>query len=202
SIELAHEIRDPLKALYLRHSLGATYAYSRNVDKAISLFEQISFIEYRPRGNVPTRQAYALAFQKLASLYKVEILHAGLKTPEAGEWSKRLERVQIQQSKHQHQDMPLNMVGSDINVAAIYLALFYRLLGRKKEADPLLRTLIMDSLAILSDDDAQNDEYALDNLLCLLIAADDIENARALSQSMRKLDVHALISTPVDSPVL
>lgn len=202
SIDLAHDIRDPLKAMYLRHSLGTTYAYSRDVKAAIQLFEEVSFIEYRPRGNVPTRQAYALAFQKLASLYKEEVLHAGLKTPEADVWIKKLERVQIQQSKHQNQDMPLNMVGSDINVAAIYLGLFYRLLGRKEEADPLLRKLIIDSLEILSDDDAQNDEYALDNLLSLLIAADDIENARALSQSMRKLDPQLLTYSPTESPVL
>ncbi|KAH7122968.1 hypothetical protein EDB81DRAFT_665478 [Dactylonectria macrodidyma] len=203
SIELAREvIRDPLKAMYLRHSLGTTHAYSRDIKKAIELFEGVAFIEYRPRGNVPTRQAYALAFQKLALLYKEEVLHAGLKTPEARVWIKKLERVQIQQSKHQNQDMPLNMVGSDINVAAIYLALFYRLLGRKEEADGMLRKLIIDSLNILSDDDAQNDEYALDNLLSLLIAADDIENARALSQSMRKLDPQVLATSPIDSPVL
>ncbi|KAI5460361.1 hypothetical protein BGZ63DRAFT_246396 [Mariannaea sp. PMI_226] len=201
SIELAHENRDPLKALYLRYSLGATYVYSRDIESAISLFEQISFLEYRPRGNVPTRQAYAMAFQKLAGLYKQKVLYAGYQTAEAAEWIKKLERVQIQQSKHHNQDMPLNMVGSDINVAAIYLALFYRLLGRKEEAYPLLSILVMDSLSILSDDDAQNDEYALENLLCLLIAADDIEDARALSQSMRKIDVHLALSN-TSSPIL
>ncbi|KAJ3509692.1 hypothetical protein NM208_g15637 [Fusarium decemcellulare] len=97
--------------------------------------------------------------------------------------------------------MPISMVGSDVNVAAIYLALFNRLLGRKSDADRDLCRLINDSLDILSDDDVQNDEYALDNLLRLFIAADDMENALSLSQSMRKIDPKALASTPADSPM-
>ena len=201
AIEAAHALRDPLKVLYLRLSLGTTFAYSRNTDAAIGLFEEISFDEYRPRGNVPTRQGYALSFQKLAGLYKEKILHAGLQSAEAKDWIENLEKVEEKQSSHQNQDMPLNMVGSDVNVAAIYLALFYRLLGRKDEANATLKALIMDSLDILSDDDMQNDEYALDNLLCLLIAANDIDNAKALSQSMRKLNPLAT-ATPSDSPVL
>lgn len=202
AIEVADATPDPLRALYLRLSLGASYTYSRDIVSAIDLLERITSSGYRPRGNVPTRQAYALAFQKLASLYREQALHAGLETPQAKAWIGELERVQSLQSKHQNQDMPLNMVGSDINVAAIYLALFYRLLDRKSDADALLRTMILDSLAILSDDDSQNDEYALDNLLRLFIAAADIENARGLSQSMRKIDTAALLATPVDSPIL
>lgn len=201
AIEAAHALRDPLKVLYLRLSLGATLMYSRNADAAIGLFEEISFDEYRPRGNVPTRQGYAISFQKLAGLFKEKILHAGLQSTEAKDWIENLERVEEKQSSHQNQDMPLNMVGSDINAAAIYLALFYRLLGRTEEARATLKALIMDSLDILSDDDMQNDEYALDNLLCLLIAANDIDNARALSQSMRKLNPLAA-PTPSDSPII
>ncbi|CAM1503610.1 Fc.00g012010.m01.CDS01 [Cosmosporella sp. VM-42] len=201
AITTAHAIRDPLKVLYLRLSLGATFAYSRDVNSAIALFDEISFEEYRPRGNVPTRQAYSISFQKLAGLYKEKVLHAGLETPEANEWIAELERVQEKQSNHQNQDMPLNMVGSDVNIGSIYLSLFYRLLGRKEEATPLLKALIMDSFDILSDDDLQNDEYALDNLLCILIAANDIENARALSQSMRRVNTMAPYTTPSDSPI-
>ncbi|KAF4459882.1 Vegetative incompatibility HET-E-1 [Fusarium albosuccineum] len=202
TIDVATQTRDPLKALYLRLALGATYTYCRDIDNAIALFERITQLGYRPRGNVPTRQAYALAFQRLATLYKERVLHAGLKTPEADGWLKELKSVKDQQSKHHNQDMPISMVGSDVNVAAIYLALFNRLLGHKSDADRDLCRLINDSLDILSDDDVQNDEYALDNLLRLFIAADDMENALALSQSMRKIDPKALASTPADSPVL
>ncbi|KAM6536314.1 hypothetical protein FALCPG4_002323 [Fusarium falciforme] len=202
TIEVATATRDPLKALYLRLALGATYTYNREIDAAINLFERITQLGYRPRGNVPTRQAYALAFQRLATLYKERILHAGLKTPEANGWLEELKSVKDQQSKHQNQDMPISMVGSDVNVAAIYLALFNRLLGNTTGADRDLRQLINDSIDILSDDDVQNDEYALDNLLRLFIAADDMENALALSQSMRRVDPKALTSTPSDSPVV
>ncbi|KAF4982107.1 hypothetical protein FZEAL_2213 [Fusarium zealandicum] len=202
TISVATTTRDPLKALYLRLSLGATHTYDRDIDSAIDLFEQITQLGYRPRGNVPTRQAYALAFQKLAALYKEKILHAGLDTAEAKEWLAYLEKVKNLQSKHHNQDMPINMVGSDVNVAVIYLALFRRLLGHSSDADRDLRKLINDSLEILDDDDAQNDEYALDNLLRLFIAANDVENALALCQSMRRIDPKALASTPTDSPVL
>ncbi|UZP45329.1 hypothetical protein NXS19_013141 [Fusarium pseudograminearum] len=98
--------------------------------------------------------------------------------------------------------MPIEMVGSDVNIAAIYMILFNRLLERSSSTDRDLRKLINDSLDILSDDDVSNDEYALDNLLGLFIAADDIENAMALSQSMRKVDPKILASTPEDSPIL
>ncbi|KAF4446191.1 Vegetative incompatibility protein HET-E-1 [Fusarium austroafricanum] len=202
TIDVATLIRDPLKALYLRLSLGTTYTYSRDIDDAQDLFEGITQLGYRPRGNVPTRQAYALAFQKLASLYKERILHAGLNTPEANTWLEDLEKVKQKQSRHQNFDMPIEMVGSDVNIAAIYMILFNRLLGRSSNTDRDLRQLINDSLDILSDDDVQNDEYALDNLLGLFIAADDIDNALALSQSMRKVDPRVLASTPEDSPVL
>ncbi|KAM0288554.1 hypothetical protein ACHAO9_006918 [Fusarium lateritium] len=202
TIDVATATRDPLKALYLRLSLGATYTYSRDIDAALDLFEGITQLGYRPRGNVPTRQAYALAFQKLASLYKERVLHAGLKTPEADSWLEDLEKIKQKQNRHQNLDMPIEMVGSDVNTAAIYMILFNRLLGRSSSTDRDLRQLINDSLDILSDDDVQNDEYALDNLLGLFIAADDIENALALSQSMRKVDPKILTSTPNDSPVL
>ncbi|EXK44377.1 hypothetical protein FOXG_04094 [Fusarium oxysporum f. sp. lycopersici 4287] len=202
TIEVATATRDPLKALYLRLALGATYTYSRDIDSALDLFESITQLGYRPRGNVPTRQAYALAFQKLASLYKERILHAGLRTPEADTWLEDLEKIKQKQSRHQNHDMPIEMVGSDVNIAAIYMILFNRLLGRSSSTDRDLRQLINDSLDILSDDDVQNDEYALDNLLGLFIAADDIENALALSQSMRKVDPKVFTSTPEDSPVL
>ncbi|CAF3523322.1 unnamed protein product [Fusarium graminearum] len=202
TIDVATVSRLPLKALYLRLSLGATYTYSRDIEAALDLFEGITQLGYRPRGNVPTRQAYALAFQKLASLYKERILHAGLRTAEAEEWLKELEKIKHKQNRHQNHDMPIEMVGSDVNIAAIYMILFNRLLERSSSTDRDLRKLINDSLDILSDDDVSNDEYALDNLLGLFIAADDIENAMALSQSMRKVDPKILASTPEDSPIL
>ncbi|KAF5020614.1 hypothetical protein F66182_7363 [Fusarium sp. NRRL 66182] len=202
TIEVANANRDNLKALYLRLSLGAAYTYGRDIDAALEHFENITQLGYRPRGNVPTRQAYALAFQKLAALYKERVLHAGLDTPEADGWLEDLQKIKEKQSRHQNHDMPIEMVGSDVNIAAIYLVLFNRLLGRSTSTERDLRQLINDSLDILSDDDVQNDEYALDNLLGLFIAADDMENARSLAQSMRQVDPSILNSTPDDSPVL
>lgn len=202
SIETAHTIRDPTAMLYLRLAFGTTCAYNLDLDDAIAIFGKISLVEYRPRGSVPTRQGHALSFQKLAALYKQKILATGLNTPEAKEWIKKLEHVQEKQSKHQNQDMPPDMFGSDVNVASIYLALFYRLLGRKDEANSMLSKLVLNSLDILTDDNPRNDEYALDNLLRVFVAADDTTNALALAQSMRRINPHAILKTPTESPIL
>lgn len=206
SLEVANTVRDTLAILYLRLSLGATYAYSRNRDAAIGVFEDISLHEYRPKGNIPTRQGHALSFQKLAVLYKEKVLlDGGLKAPEASSWIQKLEHIQQKQDKYQNQDLPSGLIGSDFNLSAIYLALFYRVLGsRTAESTALLSALIKESLDTLSDEDPNNDEFALDNLLCILIAANDIENARALSQSMRKVNPNAasIATTPAESPTL
>lgn len=113
----------------------------------------------------------------------------------------RLEAVQKKQVEHRNLDMPADMLGSDVNVASIYLACFYGLLGREAEARALLRGLIRDSLAILSDSEPQNDVFALDNLLRIFITASDVANAQALARSMRKVNPEASISTPGDSPL-
>jgi tetratricopeptide (TPR) repeat protein len=202
AIDAAHARRDALKELYLRLALGTTLIHSRKaVDEAIQVFEQISLVEYRPRGNFPTRQAHAVSFQRLASLYKNMVLRAGIRSPEADRWIQRLETVQAKQGAHQNLEMPASMLGSDVNAAAIYLALFYRVRGRTAESEALLSALIVESCEILEDEDLRNDEFALENLLKLFVAAGDEENARALAVSMRKLSPEASISTLGDSPV-
>lgn len=200
-IDVADTWRDPLKALYLRIVYGTTLMYARRLEEALRIFEKISLEEYRPRGNVATRQAHALSFQRLATLYRGKVLHAGVSSAVAQDWVRKLEAVQAKQSAHENQDMPANMLGSDVNVAAIYLGRFYRLCGREKEAERLLAALIVDSCEILEDEDLRNDEYALENLLRLFAAADDVVNAEALAVSMRQLDPNASIQTPLDSPV-
>ena len=193
--------RDPLRSLFLRLSLGALCTYARRTDDAIGIYENISLLEYRPRGNVPTRQGHAISFQKLASLYKQKVLQAGLKTADGEDWLEKLEDISEKQGEHQNLDMPPSMLGSDVNVASIFLSLFYRLLGRQHEANVLLKALVMDSLDLLSDADPQNDAFALDNLVRIFLAADDEVNARALAHSMRRVNPLASMSTPADSPV-
>jgi tetratricopeptide (TPR) repeat protein len=200
-ISVAHSVRDALKELYLRLALGSTYIYGHDTEEALKVFEQISLVEYRPRGNVATRQAHANSFQKLAGIYKQKVLHAGITSVAADEWIRRLEEIQTKQSAHENQDLPTSMLGSDVNVAAIFLARFYRLRGRKAEAERLLAALIVDSCEILEDEELKNDEYALENLLRLFTAADEVTDAKALAVSMRRLDPDASIHTPLDSPV-
>lgn len=203
AIAAAHDLRDPVVILYLRLAYGTTCAYNYQLDNAIDIFEQISLVEYRARGNFLVRRGHAISFQHLASLYKQQLLHAGLNTPEAAEWLERLEVVQKKQSDHRNIDTPANMKGSDVNTAAIYLGLFYRLQGKVAEAKQMLSGLVQDSMDLLSDTEPLNDEFALDNLLWALLAANDENHATALAHSMRKVDPNAsLVSTQSESPVL
>ncbi|PTB65785.1 hypothetical protein BBK36DRAFT_1141724 [Trichoderma citrinoviride] len=206
AIETAHTIRNQMGVLYLRLAYGNTCAYNRDLDASIAIFEQISLIEYRPRGNVPTRHGHATSFQKLSALYKQKILQVELTSPEAAQWLDKLEQVQEKQSRHQNLDIPADKYGSDVNIASIYLALFHRLLKNELRARQLLGSLVINSLDILLDDEPRNDRYAADNLLQAFIAADDAENALALARSMRKVNRAAAAAatattTPLSSPV-
>ncbi|KAL7945000.1 hypothetical protein V8C42DRAFT_324282 [Trichoderma barbatum] len=201
AIETAHTIRNQMGVLYLRLAYGNTCAYNRDLDTSIEIFEQISLIEYRPRGNVPTRHGHATSFQKLSALYKQKILQVDLTSPEAMVWLEKLEQVQEKQSKHQNLDIPADKYGSDINIASVYLAMFYRLLKREPKERQLLGNLVINSLDILLDDEPRNDQYAVENLLQVFIAANDAENAQALARSMRKVNRAAAMTTPLASPV-
>ncbi|KAL6876867.1 hypothetical protein J3F83DRAFT_727342 [Trichoderma novae-zelandiae] len=200
-IGTAHATRNQMGVLYLRLAYGNTCAYDRDLDASIAIFEQISLIEYRPRGNVPTRHGHATSFQKLSALYKRKILQVDLTSPEAVEWLDKLEQVQEKQSKHQNLDIPADKYGSDVNIASVYLALFHRLLKNELKARQLLGSLVINSLDILLDDEPRNDQYAVGSLLQAFIAADDADNALALARSMRKVNRAAATATPLASPV-
>lgn len=188
--------------LYLRLAYGTTLAYNRDLDGSIEIFERISLIEYRPRGNVPTRHGHATSFQKLSALYKQKILQTDLKSSEARAWIQKLEQIQEKQSKNQNFDLPADKYGSDVNIASVYLALFYRLLKDEPKARQLLGNLIINSLDLLLDDEPRNDQYAVENLLQAFIAANDTEDAQALARSMRKVNRAVAMATPLASPTL
>lgn len=194
------ELRDTLVVLYLRLADGTVFEYSRDVDKAIAALEQIALQEYRPRGSITTRQAYAAAFQKLATLYRQKVLDVGWTSPGGRAWLDKMDTVRVKHDEHRNFNMPIDMLGSDVNSASIYLACFYRLLGRQEEARALLRDLIRDNLDLLSDSEPVNDVYALNNLLKVFIAAGEVGNALALARSMRKVNPEASFSTVGESP--
>ncbi|KAJ6781465.1 hypothetical protein PWT90_02669 [Aphanocladium album] len=203
SIATAHDLRDQVVVLYLRLAYGALCAYGHLTEDATQLFERISLVEYRPRGTIVIRQAHAVSFQRLAALYKRQLLHDGIKSDEAADWIRKLEEVRCQQDQHQSTDTPMNVRGSDINMALIYLGLYQRLLGNKKAADALLKPLVLDSLDLLADSEPENDVYALDNLLWLMTAAGDVDRAKALGQSMRRVNPNAsMMTTQSASPTL
>lgn len=203
SIATAHDLRDQVVVLYLRLAYGALCAYSHLVDDAMQLFERISIVEYRPRGTIIIRQAHAISFQRLAAMYKRRLLHDGIQSDDAADWVQKLEEVRRQQDLHQSTDTPMNVRGSDINMAAIYLGLHQRLLGNTKAANTILKPLILDSLDLLADTEPENDVYALDNLLWLMTAAGDVRRAKALGQSMRRVNPNAsMVTTQSESPTL
>lgn len=202
AIATAHDLRDPVIVLYLRLAYGAVCAYSHLVNDAIAVFEQISLVEYRPRGTIIIRQAHAISFQRLAALYKRELLRVGIQSAEAADWIEKLGEVRSQQDQHQSTDTPANVRGSDVNMATIYLGLYYRLVGNLVEAKATLKPLVLDSLDLLADSEPENDVYALDNLLWLMTADGDVDRARSLAQSMRRVNPNASMTTQSDSPIL
>lgn len=203
AIATAHDLRDPVVVLYLRLAYGAVCAYSHLIDDAIAVFEQISLVEYRPRGTIIIRQAHAISFQRLAALYKKQLLHAGINSTQAADWIQKLEDVRCQQDQHQNTDTPMNVRGSDINMAAVYLGLYHRLLEKMAQANAILKPLILDSLDLLADSEPENDVYALDNLLWLMTAIGDTDRAKSLAQSMRRVNPNAsMVTTQSESPVL
>ncbi len=203
SIAAAHDLRDPVIYLYLRLAYGAVCTYSHLIQQATQHFEQISLIEYRPRGTVIIRQAHAISFQRLAALYKRQLLHGGVQSSEAADWVQKLEEVRAQQDQQQNTDTPLNVRGSDINMATMYLGLYQRLTGNIGAANATLKPLVLASLDLLADSEPENDVYALDNLLWLMTAAGDVSRAKALGQSMRRVNPNAsMATTQSESPTL
>ncbi|KAJ3486258.1 hypothetical protein NLG97_g6655 [Lecanicillium saksenae] len=201
SIATAHDLRDQVIVLYLRLAYGAVCAYGHLIEDATELFERISLVEYRPRGTIIIRQAHAISFQRLAALYKRQLFRDGIKSDEAADWVRKLEEVRCQQDQHQSTDTPMNVRGSDVNMAAIYLGLYQRLLGNTDAADAVLKPLVLDSLDLLADSEPENDVYALDNLLWLMTAAGDIDRAKALGQSMRRVNPTAsMVTTQSETP--
>ncbi|ATY64863.1 NACHT and TPR domain [Cordyceps militaris] len=203
SMETAHDLRDPVILLYLRLAYGAVCTYGHLIDRATEMFETISLVEYRPRGTITIRQAHAISFQRLAALYKRQLLHAGIHSAASAGFVAQLEEVRCQQDLHQSTDTPMNVRGSDINMAAIYLGLHQRLIGNTKAAQKLLKPLVLESLDLLADSEPENDVYALDNLLWLMTAAGDVNRAVALGQSMRRVNPNAsMVTTQSESPIL
>ncbi|KAM3550904.1 hypothetical protein ARSEF4850_008116 [Beauveria asiatica] len=203
SIATAYDLRDPVIVLYLRLAYAAVCAYSHLVERATADLERISLDEYRPRGTIIIRQAHAISFQRLAALYKRRLLHAGIHSGEAADWIRKLEEVRRQQDHHQSTDTPMNVRGSDINMAAVYLGLHQRLTGKQEAANRTLKPLVLESLDLLADSEPENDVYALDNLLWLMTAAGDVSRAKALGQSMRRVNPNAsMVTTQSDSPIL
>ncbi|CAI4211699.1 unnamed protein product [Parascedosporium putredinis] len=58
--------------------------------------------------------------------------------------------------------------------------------GQTKKAQSLLSAIIIESIAILNDEEPQNDSHALENLSRALVAIGDIDDAIALFQSTRR----------------
>jgi hypothetical protein len=187
AIRLAVEAQDARGEFYLRNARGLVYLCAREYDTAMAIQEEICFINYRPRGSIGVRVQFANSFRNLARLYylKAVLSDGTLRAPDVDEWIAKLEKLRDQQKKYQNRNVPLPMVGFDMNEASVYLVLFYRCRDREIEALQLLSTLVPESLAILEDEEPQNDGYGVRNLQRILVAAGDEINAKALWQSTR-----------------
>jgi tetratricopeptide (TPR) repeat protein len=189
AIASATRRQDTATQLNLRLSLASLKYFARNYDGAIDIHDEITEIGGHPRGSVLVRTLHTRSLRSRAQIYKQMIVNAGVASPEADPLFDKLRDLREYQLRNraQRRDMPQRLVGIDVNDASLYLGLLYNGRGQASEARPLLGAIIAESLAILSDDEPQNDSHALENLSRALVAAGDVGSAAALFQSMRRV---------------
>ncbi|PKS12340.1 hypothetical protein jhhlp_001640 [Lomentospora prolificans] len=198
AIEATERAQDTSAQLNLRLSLASLKYFSRDYIGALAILDDISAIGGHPRGSVLVRTLYALSMRSRAQVYKQMIVTVGAKSPAAEPLLQKLEQLQNSHlTKNQVKELPQRLNGINVNDASLYLGLLYAQMGRTAESQKLLSTIIIESIAILNDDEPQNDSHALENLSRALVAIGDTENATALFQSMRRYADDSLGSASV-----
>lgn len=200
AIDVVTSRQNTAAQLNLRLSLANLMFFSRDYDAAIDIHEEISEIGGHPRGSVLVKTLHTLSLRSRALVYKQMVISAGVTSPEADALFAKLRELQEYQIKtRRRKDMPQRLDGIDVNDASLYLGLLYSQRGKTAEARALLSGIIVESLDILNDDEPQNDPHALENLSRAFVAIGDVDNAKALYQSMRRPvdDMAGSASSPI-----
>lgn len=206
AIREAREQGDTIAEVSLKLGRALIALFSRNYDLARLRLEEIVISDYKGKGSQPIRTTHTKAFKALAYLYKQIVLHmfpyattanapekvsvngdidSGLPRASPQRYITQLELLRDQLTTTQKVNTPPRLLGESHNDASMYLGLLERCAGKLGEARSIFKPLVLEALDILDDDEPQNDTYALDNLCRVLMVAGDVDNAKALHQSMR-----------------
>lgn len=198
AIDVTERKQDTGAQLNLRLSLASLKFFSRDYIGALAVLDEISSIGGHPRGSVLVRTLYALSMRSRAQVYKQMIIASGVQSAAAGPLLGKLEELQgFHLNRTQLRELPQRLNGINVNDASLYLGLLYAQRGQTKKAQSLLSAIIIESIAILNDEEPQNDSHALENLSRALVAIGDIDDAIALFQSTRRYAEDSLGSASV-----
>ncbi|SPO05535.1 uncharacterized protein DNG_08222 [Cephalotrichum gorgonifer] len=187
AIDVATSRQATAAQLNLRLSLANLKFFSRDYNGAIAIHEEISEIGGHPRGSVLVRTLHTLSLRSRAQVYNQMMINVISTSAEADALFAKLHELQeYHVNVRRGKDMPQSLYGIDVNDASLYLGLLYSQRGKIDEARRLLSAIIVESFEILNDDEPQNDAHALENLSRALVAIGDIDNAKALFESMRR----------------
>lgn len=161
-------------------SLARLYSeYTREEEKATKRWERILHTYGSAKEEGQIGSAKVIASSKLAQLWLCHAVDAGVGSPEAEEYIRRLEQLV---ARYKTEDTSAFWVAA--RARAISLGVWYRLIGRHDDARALLAPSVKRAIQILSDDDPENDEAGLTDLQNALLAAGDAKNVVAIAYAL------------------
>ncbi|KAE8157722.1 hypothetical protein BDV40DRAFT_277652 [Aspergillus tamarii] len=171
----ARKASKTVTAAQLDMSLARIYSeFLHDQAKAVKRWERIMNTYASSKDDTVIGFSKLKASFELAKQFLCDAVEAGIGTPQAEEAGAKLEKLgkEIKLS-----DEPALWTVSSMR--AICLGIYYRLSGREAEARALFRSSIKRGIAILSDDDPENDVLGFLDLLNALVAAGDVKNVTA-----------------------
>ncbi|KAF3481931.1 NACHT and TPR domain-containing protein [Arthroderma uncinatum] len=147
------------------------YKNTNEQTKAIRIWNKVIETFAEPRLGSAIFFVKDEATDRLATHYSAKMWQAGIGSPDAENDVKNLERLAKQESS---QDSSSSVIYA-ANKAAIRLGLWYRLQGRKEDADACFRPSIKYAIELLSDDDQGNNAFAYKTLREVLLATGEDE---------------------------
>ncbi|OAL71045.1 hypothetical protein A7D00_4707 [Trichophyton violaceum] len=148
------------------------YKHTREQAKALRIWNKLIETFAEPRLGSAIFFVKDEATDRLATHYSRKLWQAGIDFSNAENDVKNLERLAKQESNPHGSSSSISYAA---NKAAIRLGLWYRLQGRREDADACFRPSIKYALELLSNDDLENDTFAYKILREVLLATGEDE---------------------------
>ncbi|KAF7623645.1 NACHT and TPR domain protein [Aspergillus flavus] len=171
----ARKASKTVTATQLDMSLARIYSeFLHDQAKAVKRWERIMSTYASSKDETVVGFAKLKASFELAKQFLCDAVEAGIGTPQAEEAGAKLEKLCKQVKLNDE-----SVLWTVSSMRAICLGIYYRLSGREAEARALFKPSIKRGIAILSDDDPENDMLGFLDLLNALVAAGDVKNVTA-----------------------